>query len=287
MTAISYKKNEKSLKKLSLPVAWGAVLLSTTFSFTTGINKSEAKLIDSVTENISEAKAKEASGAKGGASCNKLENVSTFIDNTIHPVRGGKQAFRHWVNRCGERSELRMKKTTIGQTYWYGWSMYIPSDWQDTNEGFDIFSQWATYPTPRNGKFTCGANGSYMVRNGKNVVFKFQHKGDSADIQCDRYTLATISNIRGKWVDFVMQVKWTGDKDGFLKLWMKTGNTSYTQKVDYQGRTFWNDEGEGPFFKMGEYKGDPNFKGPAPRYLYTDEHRLGDSNSSFEEVAPR
>lgn len=281
----NYKKTQKSLNKLSLPVALGAVLLSTTFSLALGVNKSEAKIIESVSESISEASGIEASGAKGGASCNKLENVSTFINNTAHPVRAGKQAFRHWVNRCGERSELRMKKTQIGQTYWYGWSMYLPSDWQDTKEGFDIFSQWATYPTPRNGNFTCGANGSYIVRNGSNVVFKFQHKGDSTDIQCDRYTLAKISDIRGKWVDFVMQVKWTGDKDGFMKLWMKTGDSSYVQKVDYKGRTYWNDEGEGPYFKTGLYKGAPNFKGPAPRYLYTDEYRLGDSNSSFAEVS--
>ncbi len=282
---INCKKDKKLLKKLSLPTVLGAVLLSTTFSLAIGINKSEAKIIESVTENISEASGNEASGAKGGPSCNKLENVSTFIDNTAHPVRAGKQAVRHWVNRCGERSELRMKKTKIGQTYWYGWSMYLPPDWQDTSEGMDIFSQWATYPTPRNGNFTCGANGSYIVRNGSNVVFKFQHKGDSTDIQCDRYTLAKISDIRGKWVDFVMQVKWTGDKDGFMKLWMKTGDGAYAQKVDYQGRTYWNDEGEGPYFKTGLYKGDPNFKGPAPRYLYTDEYRLGDSSSSFAEVS--
>ncbi len=84
-----------------------------------------------------------------------------------------------------------------------------------------------------------------------------------------------------------MHVKWTGDSGGFLKLWTRTGGGEYSQEVDYQGRTYWNDEGEGSYFKMGLYKGDPNFKGPAPRYLYTDEYRMGDSSSSFEEVAPR
>lgn len=278
--------SHQKTKKLSLLEAISAVVLGTTFVLAVTVNKSNAAIIDAVVENIGEANATEYFGAKGGSSCNKLENVTTFVDHTIHPVRGGKQAFRHWVDRCGERSEFKMKKTQIGQTYWYGWSMYLPSDWQDTGEGFDIFSQWATYPTPRNGKFTCGGNGSYIVRNGNDVVFKFQHKGDNTDIQCDRYTLAKISDIRGKWVDFVMQVKWTGDKDGFLKLWMRTGG-EYAQQVSYQGRTYWNDEGEGPNFKMGLYKGSPNFKGPAPLYLYTDEYRLGDSISSFAEVAPR
>ena len=38
---------------------------------------------------------------------------------------------------------------------------------------------------------------------------------------------------------------------------------------------------------MGLYKGNPNFKGPAPRSLYTAEYRLGDANSSFKQVVPR
>ncbi|MES1026192.1 hypothetical protein ABN584_25180 [Gloeocapsa sp. BRSZ] len=37
---------------------------------------------------------------------------------------------------------------------------------------------------------------------------------------------------------------------------------------------------------MGLYKGEPSWSGDAPQYLYTDEFRLGDVNSSFAEVAP-
>ncbi|PPS41148.1 polysaccharide lyase [Chroococcidiopsis sp. TS-821] len=245
-----------------------------------------AAIIDSVTDDISNARGREFAQDKGGSACNKLENVTSVMGSTIHPIRAGKQAFRHWVNRCGERSELAMKKTVIGQTYWYGWSMYIPSDWQDPSDAYDILMQWATYPSPRNGRFACGANGSYIMRSGNNISFRFQRKGENADSECTSYNLGTLPELRGKWVDFVMHVKWTGNTDGFLKLWTKVGNGTYTQNVDYKGRTFWNDEGEGPYFKMGLYKGDPNFKGAAPRVLYTDEYRLGDANSSFEEVAP-
>jgi hypothetical protein len=67
---------------------------------------------------------------------------------------------------------------------------------------------------------------------------------------------------------------------------MKIGNDQYTQKLDYKGPSYWNNEGNGPYFKMGLYKGDPNFKGPAPRTVFTDEYRLGNDKSSFEEVSP-
>lgn len=233
-------------------------------------------IIDSVTENISQA---DDSLGKGG-SCNKLENISS-------PVRAGQQAFLHWVDRCGERSELEMGKTTIGETYWLGWSMYLPMSWENSSESFDIVAQWAAYPTNRDFGDGCGGVGSKMSIRDDNLRFDFQHQGDTVDIQCDKYTLGNINDMKGKWVDFVMHVKWTGDPDGFLKLWMKVGDDSYVQKVDYTGRTFWNDEDRGPYFKMGLYKGAPDWDGPgAPRFLYTDEYHLGDFNSSFEEVAP-
>ena len=102
----------KSSNKSSLIGAVGALALSTLLLSAIAPDKSEASIIESVTESVDEANGIEAERAKGGSSCNKLENVSTFEGNSIHPVRGGKQAFRHWVNRCGERSELNGTKLT-------------------------------------------------------------------------------------------------------------------------------------------------------------------------------
>ncbi len=293
MSAKNSNKSATPQKKLSVRSALGSALgvavLGTSFFLSVGVNKSHAGIIDSVSENISEAAGRNL-GYKGGSACNHLQNVTTFMGNTAHPVRGGRQAFMHQVDRCGERSEFEMKRTVIGKTYWYGWSMFIPSDWQGSDGGHDIVNQWATYPTTKRFATACGANGSFLARgrggSGERVDFLLQHAGDSAVIECNKFPLAKVSQMKGKWVDFVMNAKWTGNKDGFVKLWMKIGNESYTQKVDYQGRTFWNDEGAGPYFKMGLYKGDPNFKGPAPRTVYTDEYRLGDDKSSFEEVSP-
>jgi len=44
------------------------------------------------------------------------------------------------------------------------------------------------------------------------------------------YPVADIEAIKGKWV-FVMHVKWTGDSDGFLKLWVKEGDKSYNLRL--------------------------------------------------------
>ncbi|MES1021697.1 heparin lyase I family protein [Gloeocapsa sp. BRSZ] len=272
------------MPRKSLSLRFSGLLLSTTLLLLVGANKSHAAIIEEVTEDISRARSREHSTSKGGAACNRLENVTTFTNNTTHPIRAGRQAFLHWVNRCGERSELSMRRTVIGNTYWYGWSMFIPSNWDNPSDSYDILAQWPIYPSVR--RLACGAAGSYMIRSGDSISFSLQRQGATSETECTKYTLASLSEVRGKWVDFVMQAKWTGNTDGFVKLWMKIGNEPYVEKVNYSGRTYWIGEASGPYFKMGLYKGDPNFKGTAPRYFYTDEYRLGDANAKFEDVAP-
>lgn len=258
---------------------WFSLVFSTTVLLSLVGHTSRANVIDSVTESINQARSRESANSKGGNTCNKLEDVT---DKTI----GGRQAFLHWVARCGERSELAMKRTVIGDTYWYGWSVYIPSNWQDTLQGYDIVNQWVIYPTKINLKKACGAAGSYIALGRNTLTFSLQRQGNTAEVACTKYPLIEVAKIRGKWLDFVMHVKWTGDTDGFLKLWMKNGNEPYQLKVDYAGSTYWNHAKTGPYFKMGLYKGDPNFPGPAPRYLYTAQYRLGDANSNFQAVSP-
>ncbi len=279
-------------RKLNLPRAAAAasflpVLLALSPGRTPAQNSSppqgsapaRSHIIDSCTEDMREAKGVEYANSKGGPEHNKLTNISS-------PIRTGRTAFRHWVDRSGERSELAMAKTAIGETYWYGWSMYLPPDF-DHREHFTIVMQLATYPSPRNGKFPCGGNGHKVSISGSGSVhYDLQHAGDVKDAECDEFPLGDVGPMKGKWVDFVMHARWTGDKDGFLRLWMKVGKEDYAQKINYTGRTWWNDEDKGPYFKMGAYLGDPNWKGPRERTLYTDEYRLGNAQARFEDVAP-
>ncbi|MBE9191002.1 heparin lyase I family protein [Gloeocapsopsis crepidinum LEGE 06123] len=259
--------------------SWFSLVFSATILLSLAGYTTQAKVIDSVTEDISQARSREFSNSKGGDACNKLENVT---DSTI----AGRQAFLHWVARCGERSELAMKRTVLGNTYWYGWSIYIPPSWQDTSRGYDIVNQWLVYPAQIRFKEACGAAGSYIARSKDTLTFAFQRQGDTKEVVCTKYPLAKVAEMRGKWVDFVMHAKWTGNKDGHLKLWMKIGDEPYQLKVEHIGSTYWNHAKTGPYFKMGLYKGNPNFPGPAPRYLYTGGYRLGDATSNFQAVNP-
>ncbi len=263
-----------------------AIACSISIVSLTAATAARAEIIE--TNDGSDERLEPVSSQKGGENCQRFQVVDS-------PQRASGKANMHQVDRCGERVEIAGKKTEIGKTYWYGWSVFIPDRWNDSDPGSDLLNQWATYPTNnKNFSQACRANGSYLARGrgdskeggGNSIDFVLQRAGDSSTIECNKFPLATVSQLKGKWTDFVMNVKWTGNKDGFLNLWMKIGDDSYIQKINYQGPTFWNDEGTGPYFKMGLYKGDPNFEGPAPRTVYTDEYRLGDERSSFQEVAP-
>jgi hypothetical protein len=251
--------------------AWAALLVSSLVA---------GEIIESVTDDIAAARGREFSGSTGGAENNKLTNTDT-------PVRAGKAAFKHWVHTKGERSELAMRRTKIGGTYWYGWSMMLPEDFD--HRGSDtIVMQLASWPTPRNGKFPHSANGPYLeIQPDGRLIMHLQHKGDDKDMVCDDFVVADdVAKLKGKWLDFVMHARWTGDPDGFFKLWVKANDNKFLQKVDYKGRTWWNDEDTGPYLKIGAYMGDPGWRGPSERTVYTDEYRLGDEKSSFDEVAP-
>jgi hypothetical protein len=239
-----------------------------------------AAIIESCTEDIADARGRESDRSKGGPEHNTLSNIHS-------PVRAGKTAFRHWVNQRGERSELAMSRTEIGRSYWYGWSMLLPDDFD--HRGSDtIVMQLASWPTPRNGRFPHSANGPYLeIKPDGRLIMHLQHKGEEKDMVCDDFEIVDdVSRLKGIWVDFIMHAKWTGDQDGFLRLWLRAGESNYSQKVNYDGRTWWNDEDTGPYFKMGAYMGEPGWKGPGSRTVFTDEYRLGDEESSFNDVDP-
>ena len=79
-------------------------------------------------------------------------------------------------------------------------------------------------------------------------------------------------------VQISSDVKWSYEADGFLKIW-KNG----VLVTDRTGGTCFNDD-RGPFLKIGIYG---ILDQDQTATIYYDELRIGDSNSSYSEVAPR
>ena len=92
----------------------------------------------------------------------------------------------------------------------------------------------------------------------------------------------------GQWNDFVLNVKFSGsispdDTQGFVRAWING-----TKVVDVAGQNYFGEEPQGPYFKFGLYhsywKDQSNWVGPDERVLYFDSLKVGDSNSSYNEV---
>ena len=219
------------------------------------------------------------------------EFKGTSVSETQEQVRAGNVAFKHTVSNSGERAEINLRKVDIGDTRWYGWSMYVPADYTPDGLGL-IVHQHTLYPPKegRNLRPVCGAAGHHLtIGSDGGLSYALQHQGGS-DTECETFKIFdSLDQYKGKWIDFVMHAKWTGNNDGFFKMWVRDANSTWDKEnptVDYSGATWWNDEGAGPNFKMGAYTGDPGRSGNKARVIYTDEYRRGSAQASFNDVAP-
>jgi hypothetical protein len=194
-------------------------------------------------------------------------------------ARSGNYSSKHTLYNCAIRSEAKGKTTEIGETYWYGWSYYFPEDFNQN--GYTIVNQMDAWP-PVNPMPAGGCGHKLDVQN-EGWYYTLQR---SDGVDSSEYSYHYLGSLtKGVWTDFVMHVKWTGNTNGFLKLWK---NNSLW--INYNGRTWWNNEDNGPFFCGGEYKGQNYWADatgdPDPVIIYLDEVRVGNSSSNYAEVYP-
>jgi len=218
-------------------------------------------------------------GCMGGVQDSCIGHGRPMKIDSAGIARLGNCSSKHTLYNCAMRSEIRGKVTIIGRTYWYGWSYYIPEDFNQ--EKYTIVNQMSCYPcnNPLPGD---GAGHKLDVKN-SGWYYTLQRSDGKNGSEYTYEYLGTLSE--GEWTDFAMYAKWTGNENGFLKIW-KNGKL----KLDYTGRTWWNNEGWGPFFSGGEYKGRNCWAtktgDPEPVIIYLDEIRVGNILSNYAEVRP-
>jgi len=191
-------------------------------------------------------------------------------------------------DRVAYRTEVSGPKAEIGKEYWYGFSIFLPEDYQP-DAIWEIVAQWHAVPdfdagekwrNPIMALSTTKGRWSWVSRwDAKRNTFasgKRQY-GGTQNYDLGRYR-------KGVWTDWVIHILWSYESNGLLRVW-KDGEIV----IDQKGPNAFNDE-HGPFFKMGLYKGwhDPN-RPSAPvsrRLLYHDEFRMGGAEAGYDDVAP-
>lgn len=207
-------------------------------------------------------------------SCHECETQKIVFAPS--PGKKGKSLL-HSLWNCDERAELKVSNTgrpSIGDTRWYCFRYYWPA-----NRGNGcIICQFPTYPTKRDFRKGCRGVGSDIRLEGNGAVtFTFQRPTKDADITCSHHLIGMMTtNI---WHTGIVHVKWTQENDGFVEIWWDGKKV-----VDLAGQpTYWADEGNGPYFKIGAYKGDP-WEGIEPFEIFTDDIYIFNGCATLKEV---
>jgi hypothetical protein len=200
------------------------------------------------------------------------------------PVRGGKHAMKVMMTHDKHRSEVTGLRSAPYGEFKYGWSIYLPKDF-DGATFFTIITQWHSWGSGKDyvisppGPPTC----LVISKDKWDLLLRYQD-GTSGNATKKNFDLGSIQPDLGKWTDFVMEVNWQSPQTGggYLRLW-KNGQ----QVVNYEGPTWFDDKTSGPFFKLGIYKGSGGWKGEESRAIaYFDEFRMGDKSISRDAVDP-
>lgn len=192
------------------------------------------------------------------------------------PTREGSYALESVLNESdpivalSKRSELKLPKVEPESEYWYGVSIFIPSDWViDTTP--EIVTQWHSEPDFdlgedwRNPPLAILIDGDHW-----RIVNHWDKEKVTLSEQYDGSVTYLPGKIqKGVWTDWKVHAKWRSSSvDGKLEIW-KDG----VLVVDKNGPNTFNDK-MGPYFKMGIYKfawKDPNNKSlVTKRVLYHD-----------------
>ncbi len=216
-------------------------------------------------------------------------NAPTVVD---HPTRAGRHAMQTSLNRRNDpvpyRTEVSGPHAEVGGEYWYGFSIMLPEDYVPDGI-WEIVAQWHGVPdfdigdnwrNPVMALSTTDGRWGWVNRwDAKRNTFESGRREYGGTHNYDLGPYRT-----GVWTDWVVHVKWSYEPDGILRVW-KDGQ----KVIDQSGPNTFNDA-EGPFFKMGLYKGwhDPNRPSNhvSRRLLYHDEFRMGGFQAGYDDVAP-
>lgn len=174
---------------------------------------------------------------------------------------------------------------TIGEEYWIGFSIFLPADGYVYHDDDEIVFQFHGVADTDLGEPNLNPMFAVVVDRGRWQVL---NRWDSKMLTPDRNSYEGSKRwtfdeyVTDKWTDWVLHIKWSYEADGILQIW-KDGELM----LDKPGPNTFNDA-KGPYLKMGIYK----YFWPGKttqtdhRDLYYDDIRIGDSTSSYNEVAP-
>jgi hypothetical protein len=158
------------------------------------------------------------------------------------------------------RAEVLESAMKVGSEWWYGWSSMIDAEWADQENTWYIIQQFHQHGLGSPPLFQRYAGGKWSIRCLTGIC------GGNGPLWEEKVP-------KGQWVDFIYNIKWSPDDDGFIRVW-KDGE----QIVDYRGPTCY-EANRGPYHKFGIYRGG---KDEMTQIIWHDEYRRGTTKSAVD-----
>ena len=178
----------------------------------------------------------------------------------------------------GNRTEMSQSKSTTQSEGWYGFSQFFPVNYGSDGTG-DVIGQW--HDVPDAGEATNRSPSNALIASDDKL--KWMVRWDADRIMTDGYSDGTIyidlgKIPKGRWIDWVVHIKYSHTNTGILEVWMDGVKVINRQNMP----NAYNDE-KYPYFKFGVYKWDWG-NAATERVIYYDEVKIGNKNSSYDEV---
>jgi hypothetical protein len=174
----------------------------------------------------------------------------------------------------GHRAELRdFFNARWEEEVWYGFSTYVPAEHSPSPEVGLVLAQW--HDQAKLGDPSGKPPIAIRYRAGRLVVTGAYGKVASPDPEI-RYAFARVDGFPlDRWHDFVFRVFWSRHGASEIEAWLNR-----EPLIDWRGPLAYENEEEGPYFKLGVYCSPPDVK---PVIAYHDNYSRG---RSYAEVDP-
>ena len=144
---------------------------------------------------------------------------------------------RHGWDDCTknrERTELKQAGYQhSGETWWYGFSLFVPEGHKAIWPAKLSFAQFHQE----------GAKPAIMFQNHHGGLWLDIHDANGTFKQVE---LVPARQLRGRWQDIELQIRWSPKTDGFIRAWVNN-----RQLADYSGPTM---TAQQVYFKFGIYR---------------------------------
>jgi hypothetical protein len=200
--------------------------------------------------------------------------------------REGTTAGRFEINKSdrkiwgGHRTEMSQAQSTVRAEGWYGFSQYFPDHYK-SDATSEVIGQWHDQAD----------EGEHVDRSPSNTLLtgegriKWMARWDADKIMDSGYSdgleYIDIGPIpKNEWIDWVVHIKYSHINTGILEVWMNGKKVIDRQNMpnSYYDDTY-------PYFKFGVYKWNWGYTS-SQKVIYYDEVRVGNENSSYDEVKP-